>query len=568
MKTTVFDTAYLDRMRSKILAGIFVSGIITMILIIIFPYTQTKPPEHIHTLGGQWKISPMDDAAFSDPDVDDSTWDSVTLPGSLVRYMIRTANQDRGICWIRKHFHLGRSISQEDLGLILGRIGNADETYVNGHKVGQTGRMHPREFAMWNSPRNYKVPVDYVRFGGDNVIAVRVSFHGMGEVLGNLMLVYFKEMGRYATALNFIHITMGYVSIAMGMALFMVFSFFAMRRFETDEYMYYSLQLAFGLPIILEICNLWPVYPSPLVRYKILAFSWAALNVLHPIYLHRTYNLERVWVERLLWLYLFLVLVFCVFITTDSTIRSHGTLLIISATSIGFYNLSCHFSALYNNSPYAKIFSFFGISVVLCAINDGLCYLAKFSSLDVSLFGYRPQVMIFHMGAIFLYMGTAIILVSKFISITEEVEALNGNLESYIFENARLNQKLENSNGQKKPVSLSANAEEKIKHAIEYIRQNYAEPDLSRDVLASQVGIHPDSFGRQFKKFTGLKLGDYICEIRVNEAARRLKEEDTNVIDIAFEVGFESIRTFNRLFPKFMKTTPNRYRGLHRGAGP
>jgi AraC-like DNA-binding protein len=329
--------------------------------------------------------------------------------------------------------------------------------------------------------------------------------------------------------------------------------------------MYYSLQLATGLPIVIEICNQWPVYPSFLIREKILAFSWAALNVLHPIFLHRIYNLERRVVERILCVYLAVILCSCLFITTDDTIRSHGTFFILITTGIGFYNLSCHFSALYHKSPYSKTFSFFGIMVVLCAIHDGLTYLSKYSDFNVSILGYTPSVMIFHVGAIFLYIGTAFILVSKFMTITEEVEALNENLENYIFENARLNQKLEDHAFKKKTTTISSIAEEKIKQVIDYITENYSITELTREELASKVGVHPDSFGRQFKLYTGKKLGDFIYEIRVNEAARRLREDDSNVIDIAFDVGFESVRTFNRIFPKFMDTTPNKYRNMFRG---
>ena len=45
-----------------------------------------------------------------------------------------------------------------------------------------------------------------------------------------------------------------------------------------------------------------------------------------------------------------------------------------------------------------------------------------------------------------------------------------------------------------------------------------------------------------------------------------LVETDDNVINIAFNVGFESLRTFNRIFPKYMGTTPEKYRRQHRGS--
>ncbi|MBU0995249.1 MAG: helix-turn-helix transcriptional regulator [Proteobacteria bacterium] len=86
---------------------------------------------------------------------------------------------------------------------------------------------------------------------------------------------------------------------------------------------------------------------------------------------------------------------------------------------------------------------------------------------------------------------------------------------------------------------------------------------LSREGLAETVKVHPDNLGKQFKQYTGKKLGDYFYELRVNYAAQRLREDDSNIIDIAFDAGFESLWTFNRVFPRFMDMTPIQYRNVH-----
>jgi transcriptional regulator GlxA family with amidase domain len=159
---------------------------------------------------------------------------------------------------------------------------------------------------------------------------------------------------------------------------------------------------------------------------------------------------------------------------------------------------------------------------------------------------------------------SALVLVTRFINVADEVATLNDSLENFIVENALLNEKLEKLLKKKPEAAMSTIAEEKIKNVIKYINENYL-TEITREDLAGSVGVHPDSLGKQFKKYTGYKLGDYINELRVNEAARRLREEDTNIIDIAFDVGFESVRTFNRIFPKFMNETPNNYRKIFQG---
>jgi len=63
-----------------------------------------------------------------------------------------------------------------------------------------------------------------------------------------------------------------------------------------------------------------------------------------------------------------------------------------------------------------------------------------------------------------------------------------------------------------------------------------------------------------FKAFTGHRLAEYINKLRVEDAARQLRETDLRIAEIAFSVGFESVIVFNRAFLKVMDMTPNEYR--------
>ncbi len=543
----------------------FIAGCMALVaLMIASPYLLSARPERSQTLAGTWKISLEDRPEFSGPTYDDSAWDSFEFPGSFMNYAEKNGRHE-GVCWIRKKVALGDDFKNGPVGLCLGRIGNADETFVNGIRVGGMGGFPPEEFAMWNHPRNYPVSRRDLVSDGTQVIAVRISYLGLGEVLGPMFVTDEKGFRTYRVSSAFSQIGMGYVSIAMGTALLMIFLFFYLKRIEHHEYLYYCLQLCFGLPVVLTVCTYWPVFGDPQQNFIIVGFSWVALNVAHPIFLHRFYRFERSWVERVLWAYLALVVVVGLFFCDRSNIRALGTFLISVTTGIGFYNLSCNVTAIVKKRPYARIFGFFGITVVLCAIHDGFVYLRKFSGLDLNLFGYHPSMMIFHVGAIFLYTGTAIVLVARFINVADEVGELNEKLETFIVENAMLNEKLEKILRKKPETVMSTIAEEKIKNVIKYINENYKD-GISREDLAGFAGVHPDSLGKQFKKYTGYKLGDYINELRVNEAARRLREEDANIIDIAFDVGFESVRTFNRIFPRFMNETPNNYRKIYQSS--
>ncbi len=99
----------------------------------------------------------------------------------------------------------------------------------------------------------------------------------------------------------------------------------------------------------------------------------------------------------------------------------------------------------------------------------------------------------------------------------------------------------------------------KIEIICGFIKEHYME-DLIRDDLASAVGINPDTFSRLFNLHTGSSLFDYVNELRIKEAVRRLKESVETITRISISTGFDNIRTFNRVFKKITGMTPGEYR--------
>jgi AraC-like DNA-binding protein len=518
------------------------------------------------SLEGAWKMQIGDDSKYAAPEYDDRKWEEVRLSGSLMGLINKKTGGEKGVVWLRKTVYFNPDLPRHDVGLILGRIGQADETYFNGEKIGGMGGFPPNEHSMWNHPRHYKISKTLIRYGQLNVIAVRLSYHIYGEILGTLAITNIDDWDTNKTLMNILLIIIPYIVIVMGFQLFLIFFLFYIRRRESQEYLFYFLQLLCGLVILVDQCTYWNIYGNTLNRFRILGWAWVALNVVHPIFLHRIYDLKRKKTEIFLLFALVAVSFVDIFFTDERWLHLHGLLLIGATTQIGWYNLSCHISALVKKRPYAKLFSFFGIAVVLGAIHDGFVYFIKFMYLDADILGKGFEYMLFHVAVFPLYMGTTLVLVSRFVLMMNEVEDLNTSLETFIIENALLNEKLKDTGETKRKGSypvINGKGEEKIQQVVDYINKNYTF-DLSREGLAATVDVHPDNLGKLFKIYTNKKMGDYINELRVKEAARRLAQTDENIIDIAFSVGFDSLRTFNRVFPKFLKVTPEKYRKIIR----
>jgi two-component system response regulator YesN len=83
---------------------------------------------------------------------------------------------------------------------------------------------------------------------------------------------------------------------------------------------------------------------------------------------------------------------------------------------------------------------------------------------------------------------------------------------------------------------------------------------MSREGLASLVDLSPDFLSRLFNQYTEKKISDYINEKRIVYAAKLLSNTDHTITFIAHSSGFETERTFNRVFKKITKQTPSSYR--------
>lgn len=92
-----------------------------------------------------------------------------------------------------------------------------------------------------------------------------------------------------------------------------------------------------------------------------------------------------------------------------------------------------------------------------------------------------------------------------------------------------------------------------------YIQEHYKEK-LTLPQLAQNIGISPYYLGRLFKEQTSGTPRSYLEDIRVRKAVHLLKNTDLSIIDICYEVGFQSASSFYHAFQKQTQHTPQQYR--------
>lgn len=92
-----------------------------------------------------------------------------------------------------------------------------------------------------------------------------------------------------------------------------------------------------------------------------------------------------------------------------------------------------------------------------------------------------------------------------------------------------------------------------------FIGEHYKE-EMSLEQLADLVGMAPTAFSRYFKLRTGKNLSEYIVDIRLGHAARRLVDTTDSVSEICWTTGFNTLSNFNRLFRKRKGCSPTEFR--------
>ena len=102
-----------------------------------------------------------------------------------------------------------------------------------------------------------------------------------------------------------------------------------------------------------------------------------------------------------------------------------------------------------------------------------------------------------------------------------------------------------------------------VQKAREYIANNKTE-SLSLAAVAKAAGASVFHFCKVFKKSTGLKFTDYVARVRLEDARTQLLSPGRRVNEIAYDVGFQSMRQFNRTFKRVFGQSPSEFRAqLH-----
>ena len=107
-------------------------------------------------------------------------------------------------------------------------------------------------------------------------------------------------------------------------------------------------------------------------------------------------------------------------------------------------------------------------------------------------------------------------------------------------------------------VDISSESRRVLK-VKQYLEQHYKD-EVRLEVLADIVGMTPTAFSRFFRQRTSQSLSEYMVNVRLGHAARKLIDSTDTISEICYCCGFNTLSNFNRLFKKNKGCTPTEFR--------
>jgi AraC-like DNA-binding protein len=98
-----------------------------------------------------------------------------------------------------------------------------------------------------------------------------------------------------------------------------------------------------------------------------------------------------------------------------------------------------------------------------------------------------------------------------------------------------------------------------IARAKQYIDENYTE-DICLEDVAGHAHVSMFYLCKLFKSTTGITFSEYLCRKRIEQAKEKLMDLHTRISEVAYQVGFQSLTHFNRVFKRIVGHSPTVFR--------
>ena len=143
-----------------------------------------------------------------------------------------------------------------------------------------------------------------------------------------------------------------------------------------------------------------------------------------------------------------------------------------------------------------------------------------------------------------------------------DMDELHVVINNLISKNLRLKGKYSGSQQQKDKVEetkVKGNDELLMERIMKVVNKHLSDSDFNVETLTSEVGISRAQLHRKMKEMTGIPTSEFIRNIRLEQAARLLREQKINITQVAYTVGFSNLAHFSTIFRKHFGVAPSEF---------
>ncbi len=108
-------------------------------------------------------------------------------------------------------------------------------------------------------------------------------------------------------------------------------------------------------------------------------------------------------------------------------------------------------------------------------------------------------------------------------------------------------------------IEVQGNNDILMERIMKCINDNLQDPDFNVEKLTEEAGISRAQLHRKMKEITGISTGEFIRNLRLEQAARLIAEGKINITQVAYSVGFNNQTHFSTVFKKHYGMTPTEY---------
>ena len=146
------------------------------------------------------------------------------------------------------------------------------------------------------------------------------------------------------------------------------------------------------------------------------------------------------------------------------------------------------------------------------------------------------------------------------------LEELQASIASLIANRNRLRGKFSGMQEQKeavKQIELKGNDAQLMEKIMKIVNERLADSNFNVEELADAVGLSRVQLHRRVKEMTGIAVGEFIRNLRMQQAAKLFEQGDVTVSQVTYAVGMVNPNHFSAAFKKYFGVTPSEYMAKH-----